>query len=71
MVFRDQVQLVLTKDGKQVLTGYSRGAIQLWDVETGRVIRRFEFEPASHATNGAVMIDLPEVEEILARDAAG
>jgi ATP-dependent Clp protease ATP-binding subunit ClpX len=34
-----------------------------------RVVRRFEFEPESHTTNGALMIDLPEVEEILAPDA--
>ena len=33
-----------------------------------RVIRRFEFEPESHTINGALMIDLPEVEQILSRD---
>jgi ATP-dependent Clp protease ATP-binding subunit ClpX len=35
-----------------------------------RVVRRFEFEPESHTINGALMIDLPEVEEALAHDAA-
>jgi len=34
-----------------------------------RVIRRFEFQPEAHTVNGALMIDLPEVEKILSGDA--
>src|SRR5947209_6004933 len=71
VAFGDNISTAFSRNLKHLLTGGSKGTVQLWDAETGRLVRIFKEESAATRAFEMAVAMSPDGNRILAADRYG